>query len=225
MLVVHKIIFLLIFVSVFSCGKSYKESSIGNSTSSSVNKSAFESKELFPSEYVKWVQNKDNGFLKEQTNGDMTFSLLYKPIDYIICQEERKDDIKTESVKTKTAELGGMDYYDLKISLDKEQGELLKYKIAAPAEYNERVKYFAFDMQKDVMMIHGSDTISCAMFHFEREYDAAPEAIFLLAFPKHNKIGKRTILFHDKVFGNGIIKFDYSGKEISRLPKLKTTVD
>ena len=221
--VFNKIITLLILVIVFSCGKTNKESSIGNDNSSSVNKSTFETIELFPSEYVRWVQNKDNGFFKEKTIGEITFSLLNKPAEYIICQEERKDDIKTETVKNKTAELGDMNYYDLKISLENGQGELLKHKLASSAEYNERVKYFAFDMQKDVIMIQGNDTVSCAMFHFERVFDTAPQAVFLLAFPKQNNTEEKTIVFHDKIFGKGIIKFNYREKDILRLPKLKTT--
>ena len=72
-------------------------------------------------------------------------------------------------------------------------------------------------------MLAGNDTLDCTLFHFERAYDIAPLATFLLGFPKvKSKNSQRTFFFQDKVFNKGIIKFTYTSEELSQIPKLKT---
>ena len=118
-----------------------------------------------------------------------------------------------------------MQYYDLKIELKDGQGEFLKYKLASSNEdYEKRVKYCAFDMQKDIKLLAGNDSMPCTLFHFERAYDLAPYGIFLLGFPL-SKIGsdkEAAIVIQDKLFNKGILKFTFSESELKNLPKLKT---
>ncbi len=180
---------------------------------------------LIPSDYVRWVQESDNGLIHKKTIGDLDFSLQYKPYDYIISMEERSDSIRASIQKEKLVELEGMEYYDFKIKLNSENGELLKHNLKSTDEYKKRVEYFAFTMQNDIWMVDGNDSIPCSLFHFERGYDAAPYSTFLIGFPIRaikNSNAEKTFVYYDKNFDKGIIKFTLDKNKLVNIPKLKT---
>lgn len=176
------------------------------------------------SDYVQWVQNSENGFRKEKVIDDLTFFVQYKPYEYIVSVEERKEEISDTLLKSKIAEINDMQYYDFKISLNEGAGELLKYQLASPQEYAERVNYFAFNMQKDIQLAEGNDTLPCTLYHFERAYDAAPSSTFLLGFPlsENKSQQEKTLLVYDRTFNKGMLKFTFRKKDLKNLPKIKT---
>lgn len=214
--------FFIVFSSaalLISCKGSF--TSNNNITSASLPEKSTE--ELAPVDYVNWCRNTENNLKKEKEIGDITFSLLYKPAEYVACQEEQTTDLSSDTLREKLKELEGLDYYDLKIEITSGQGELLKYNVESAQQYSQRVSYFAFDMQKDIKLIEGHDTLDCQLFHFERAYDVAPYAMFLLGFPKSKiSTSERTFFYQDKVFNKGIIKFTYTPTEIAQIPRLKT---
>ncbi len=218
--------FFYISISICTLAISCKQSNYNSPNSTESGKfdnSVISTVLLTPPEYVTWCQNKENKLKKLKEIEELTFSLQYKPAEYVVCMEEKADKISTNSLKEKLSELQGLDYYDFKIEVPSAIGELLKYNVSTPSEYNQRVNYFAFDMQHDVKLLDGNDTLDCMLFHFERAYDIAPSAIFLLGFPKtKSKNSQRTFFYQDKVFNKGIIKFTYTKDELSQIPKLKT---
>ncbi|HXB13984.1 MAG TPA: hypothetical protein VNZ45_18485 [Bacteroidia bacterium] len=185
--------------------------------------SSIVNEKLKPVEYVAWVENEQHGLRKEKTIDDLVYTAQYRPCGYVICEEERKEDLPDSLVKQKMKELDGMQYISLKIGLKSAQGELLKYKLSSTKEYQERVNYFSFGMQKDIQLIQGGDTLQCALFHFERIYDVAPNGTFLLGFPigKHPDYDRTLILF-DHGFGKGIVKFFFDARDIKNLPQVET---
>jgi hypothetical protein len=219
----HKIASLTLVVFSFSCGKVKKGDSFDNPGGENVSANETLKEELFPSEYVSWVRDPNNGLVKDKEMDELKFSVLFKPSEYIICQEERSEKISTALCAKKLDEMSELEYYDLKIELKDGQEEILKHDLSSSSQYGKRVEYCSFQMQKDIVMLNGSDSIQCAMLHFERAFDIAPYATFLLAFPKQKgKDENRTIILHDKLFGKGILKFQFKGRELNNLPKLKT---
>ncbi|MFI5136686.1 MAG: hypothetical protein ACHQIM_02585 [Sphingobacteriales bacterium] len=178
--------------------------------------------ELSPSGYVSWVKNPESGLFRTKKIDNMIFSVLCQPSDYLICQEERSDIISGDTYKEKLSGYSDLNYFDLKIESEGGQGELLKQNLNDGAEYDTRVKYFSFGIQKDIQMVLGGDTIPCAMAHFERAFDATPYLSIQIAFPKQKETtSDEVIIFHDRIFGKGILKFVFDKNILSHLPKLK----
>jgi hypothetical protein len=173
--------------------------------------------------YVSWFRSQEHGFKKRKTLNDLTYFLQYKSPEYIALIESHGEGIKKDSVEKRSKELQGLIYFDFSISLKGGQDELLKYQINSPADYQERVKYMSFDMQKDIKLVQDKDTISCGLYHFERIYDIGPYSNYLLAFDsKGIDLNKElTFVFNDKVFHNGLVKFTFSGGKLIYLPKLR----
>jgi len=174
-------------------------------------------------DYIEWCLKKENSLQKKKEIADITFSLKYKPAEFVACMEQTSDNETTDSIKKSVEELDGLDYYDFKIKLTSGGGELLKYQVSSPGDYNNRVTYFAFNMQDDIRLIDGKDTFNCCIFHFERAYDVIPYATFLLAFPKSKSpLSEKTFIYQDRIFNKGVIKFTYTQEDLSQIPKLKT---
>jgi hypothetical protein len=175
-------------------------------------------------EYISWVRNPENGLLRKKTIDELSFSAQYKPCSYIACLESAKADISDTILRRKLSELEGMEYIDLKIELEGGQGELLKHDLHSAKQYDERITYFSFGMQKDIFLVAGADTIPCGLYHFERAYDVTPYSVFLLGFATRPGSMKtdRTLVFHDNTFHKGIIKLNFSASDLSNIPKLKT---
>ncbi len=227
---IHYIFFLsLVIFYFYSCTNNSSNNKTGeldaSTTAESIkNNTRVESEKLKPEEYVKWVQNPENGFRKEKIIDDLVFNIQYKPYEYIVCMEEQKQELQDSLVNKKIKELDGMQYYDFKIILKEGLGELLKYKLTSKGEYDKRVKYFAFNMQNDIQLVEGTDTIPCTLFHFERAYDVTPSSVFLLGFgvTKNTLKQDKTLIVYDRTFGKGLIKFTFNQKDLQRLPKIKT---
>lgn len=85
-------------------------------------------------------------------------------------------------------------------------------------EYTERtyesaVKYMSFNIEKDFIAITQlGDTINCSGVTFERNFKLAPFKRMLLHFGNINEEDKIQLVYHDQLFGNGLIKFKF--KEI-----------
>ncbi|MEY4573766.1 MAG: hypothetical protein RLZ10_3072 [Bacteroidota bacterium] len=181
-------------------------------------------KEVFsPKEFAGWVQGKESTLKKEQIVGSFVFSALYKPHEYIICMEERNENLADTTLKRKVAEIEEMEYYDLKIELTNGKNEILKYELESPQQYTNRVNYYAFGMQRDIkLVVDGKDSISCDLYHFERAYDVVPFVKIVIGFKKVDTYKEKTLVFNDNVFGAGDIKLRFTKKELRNVPKLKT---
>src|ERR1035437_2351097 len=212
-----KLLFIIMYLGFFSCTN--KDNMHERQEGKDAAAKNDETKLLAPDEFVRWVKDEDHGLKKEKKIGDIVFSAQYKPVEYVICMEERSTHISDSVVKRKKSELGDMLYLDFKIALEKGEGELLKYKLSSMAEYGDRVNYFSFKMQNDIFLVDGNDTISCTLFHFERAYDAVPYSTFVLGFPNNNKAGNKTLIYHDNIFKKGIIKLEFENNNLKAVPK------
>ena len=190
----------------------------------------FEKKTCTPLEYVDWIEDPANGLLVKKDVGDYNFTILYKPLDYIIIKEKKDDKLKKEDLQTEKSEIEDLQYFTFKIGLKANSGDLLKYNLTKVNDYYARVEYFSFAMQNDLKLLDGNDTLNCILHHFERTFGLAPYCNFVLGFKlSENSPGKivthfsdKTLIYNDRVLGIGPIKLTVKGNNIKNIPKLIT---
>lgn len=180
------------------------------------------SEKLLPADYVSWVENLQNGLRVEKTIEDFTYTLQYKPLEYIALMELKKNSITTDELKKTTDNYSELQYLTFRISTTG-SGELLKKKLKNNEEYYHRIQYYSFEMQRDLKLIEGKDTLDCLLFHFERVYGLAPYATFVLGFPKSGNTNNKTLLYDEKVFGTGKIYLTVQSKNYQKTPSLITS--
>jgi hypothetical protein len=176
---------------------------------------------LHPFNYVSWVDDKANKLKVEKTIEEFTYSFQFQPLEYIAIKDLHKAEIKETELKSKIEEYKDLQYFTFKISTES-QTELLKKNLSGTDEYYGRIQYFSFDMQRDLKLIDGTDTLDCVLFHFERVFGLAPYAVFNLGFPATGKNGSKTLFYDEKIFGAGKLYLTIQSKNIKKVPSVIT---
>lgn len=171
-----------------------------------------------PEKLIDYVNDTDNGYIKIKTIDEIKYYSVLKPVEYLLAQKK----VKENNANLKSSEFEDLQYFDLRIEIDGFNSEFIKYDLDSPASYEERVKYCAFEMQNDIKLIDGKDTLDCVLYHFERAFDVVPYGHFILGFEttKKKSIETKTLCFDDKLFNKGMIKFTYSPQTIAKQPVL-----
>ncbi len=180
---------------------------------------------LSPLQFVQWVDSEKNGLLVKKEIGDYEFSLQYRPEEYIVLMEEKNEQISREKINMRKKRLEGLEYYTLRIG-SKRNTDVLKTGVGSEQGYYDRLGYFIADMENDISLIEGNDTLACSLYHFERNYGMTPRCTFLLGFEKSkekkNGSSDRTLLFADRALGTGPVYLKIKQSDITNIPELKT---
>jgi len=181
---------------------------------------------LSPAEYVKWVEEEGNGLTEEKKIGDLVFELQYRPLDYVVMMDTKNMNISKDSLEQRKQQMSGLQHFVLRMRVEGFNDDVLKYNLTNPADYESRVKYFSFQMQNDLKLIDGKDTLYCGVYSYERAFGITPYTTFVLGFPVKEKnqasVGDKTLLFDDKILGAGPLRITISEKNIENIPQLKT---
>lgn len=174
-------------------------------------------KKLPASEYVNYIESEKNGLNVSKTIGDICYRVQYKPQDYILLKENKSD----QSI-VKKQDLKDMQYYTLQYALKEKNEDILKAHLNNSNEYYARSNYFSFDLQQDIYLVEGKDTLPCRLFNYVNSYGLSPKADFVLAFDKTANTAKedKTIVIEDKVYGGGVIKLKIEKENIKDIPEL-----
>lgn len=209
----------IVFILTLSC-KQDKRFSLAENESDQGKTSVQSKVKLSPKEFLLWYENPENKMITEKTIGDFSYSCFYKEAGYLAIKEWSNDSLKND-IKEKIKEYEGMQYFSYKIQSLSSQDELLKIGISSEDEYYSRIEYLSFKMQKDFKLIDGTDTLDCKLFHFERNYGLAPNASFTLAFEKGKRNNNsKSLIYEDKVFGNGTIYLTIKENDLNNIPKI-----
>lgn len=92
---------------------------------------------------------------------------------------------------------------------DEDQKDLLEEKFTN-MDYKNSVEYMSFNIQKDFTIVTTkNDTIQCSGVIFERNFKIAPNHKLLLFFSGINPNDKIQLIYQDKLFKKGTLKFRF----------------
>jgi hypothetical protein len=171
-------------------------------------------------QYVIWVRNTENDLSKIKEISDINYRLSYMPKEYMTYLELKNEKYTKEQFQKVEKNYSDMSYFNFRIELKEGQGELLKYNLSSAQQYNDRITYMSFEMQKDIILVQNHDTIYPGLFHFERIFEVAPYTTVMFAFDnkKFNPQNEFTVVYNDRLFKKGYIKYNYKPKQLIDLP-------
>lgn len=176
-------------------------------------------KELSVKDYLAWVNNPENGLKVSKEIKDYKIELFYKPAEYIAINEQKTTEIDTALFYQRIKEIKDFQYYTLKIESLKGT-EMMRTNIASEHEYSQRLQYFSDLVQYDLSLEENNDTLTCQLFHFERNYGVAPYNNIVLGFPKPTQENAKTLVFNDQMLGIGKIKLKIEKENIDNIPNI-----
>ena len=170
-------------------------------------------------EYLTYVSGEKNGLKKRKQVKDIIFEVQYKTPEYVLLKEGlNKGTLEWEERYEKTKQNY---FFDIRLSVKNSNYGILKYNIQDYDDYNQRLYYFAFKVNEDIMMIDGRDSIPCSFHHFERTYDLAGHNTILVGFsPKAKQKGDKTLIINSPFLFSGPVKFNIKQSDIDRIPNL-----
>lgn len=181
---------------------------------------------LSSEEYVNYWVNLDtrSDFVKSKKIAEFNYTLKYLPLEFLISNDLGKTNPSQVQIDSLKTSYEGMEYYELKISIDDFKNETIKYQLQDMGQYQNRLSYVSFSMQNDITMVVNQERIApCKLYHFERTFGLAPYMKVLIGFSKEdmsNNITERTIVFNDNLFNKGLIKFNWSSQKLLETPKI-----
>ncbi len=181
---------LIIVVLFFSCKKEAK----------SADDSEIRDR-YFQLEKIGWKSKSYN-----QLVDDINFTATEVPIQYYLLKDKGKENlVQVDSLyeANKTERI-----IEFTFTQDEEK-DLLKEEFTK-LSYEEGVKYMSFGMDKDFVVVTSKkDTIACSGVTFERNYKIAPYQKIMLFFPNIAPNEKIQLIYNDKLFKKGILKFKF----------------
>lgn len=174
-----------------------------------------------PLDYLSWIESSE-GLHASKKIDKIDFQLLYMPKEYLVIRDHKDSlenfDEKKLLVASKNYE--GLQYFKLRISIDDFHDEIVKYNIRSDFEYEDRVKYYSFGMQRSLKLIDGKDTLPCVLFNYERTFNLTPNSNFQIAFPASENKSSKTLVFEDVYLGTGKVMLTIPEEKIKSTPKI-----
>jgi hypothetical protein len=177
-------------------------------------------RELVPREYVRYVENPENGLLVNSKVNGVSYTLQYQPTDYLVMLELKSFSIPPETFQTEYNRFKGMEHYVFHIDI-KEWDSLISHAKDTVVVRKGMTEYLDFKIQKDIKLVEGSDTIPCGISECESSMGMYPYYSFVLGFNVKDKSNDREFIYGNKNIGTGNIKLTVKSKSIQNIPKLK----
>lgn len=175
-------------------------------------------KTLEKKEYAAFVSDPQNGLRKTQTLGEFELSVMYEPTDYILSKEF--DQANSNEIEKRREELDQFEHFQFRIKLIG-GGNILKYREDYTNNEASRINHFSFDARKDFILVSESDTMTCKIAHYSRNYNLTPTVDLSLTFDKANHNEKLKLIYTDSQYGIGKVKFLFESDAILNTPELK----
>jgi hypothetical protein len=175
------------------------------------------SKELTPEEYVKWIDNKSNGMIKQETIGKVKYTVVYRPSDYQKAKAYISDD--TFGLKHSKS-----DNHSFIVRMEPVDGktQVLTIDASDKEEPFQRINYYLSEAPKHMQLLEGNDTMGVESYLFERYYNVSPAQNLVAGFHRGADLGESDLSFilEDKVLNTGKIYFNFSKSALKNIPKL-----
>jgi len=170
-------------------------------------------------DYIAWVENPENGLAVNKEINNMIFSVQYKPLAYEVLLQEKRAMSESEMALNMDS-ISDMQYYTFRIA-NSGGTDVHRYNADSEQDYYARLEYFALQMQNDLVLIDGSDTLPCLLYHYERTYGIDPRATFVMGFADSRKsMESKTLMYTDRVFGSGPVLMTIESSSLQMIPKL-----
>ena len=177
-------------------------------------------KTLSPEKYVKWCDNPDNGLVVKKDLGQFSFTLCYTPPEYLAVKElGKRVELNSTILDSAVKEYSDLQYFTFRMGSVNE-GDFLKQEITTEQDYFDRIHYYNSQVNKDIFLVDGNDTLKCVMHHFERTYSVAPYDNLLLAFEKGKGNGSKKMIYNDHILGTGPVIITISQEAINNIPHI-----
>ncbi|HTM64953.1 MAG TPA: hypothetical protein VL093_01415 [Flavipsychrobacter sp.] len=178
---------------------------------------------LTPAEYVSFIENKDNGFVKSAVIGDWMYKVQYRPSTFIYLQEAKNHSFNKETYELRRKQLKGWIFFNVYTSHTKTSKMAPLRLISSNLdEYNSLLNYYLTQNKNNFMLYTPRDTVYPQVYVFENNYNLSPEDVFVVAFHlkdvQHDQ--PMVLAYNDEILRAGIVKFSFTPEALEKEPSI-----
>ncbi|MBP2832844.1 hypothetical protein J8281_11665 [Aquimarina sp. U1-2] len=177
-------------------------------------------------EFLKWLGDANNGFVKKNSANGFLLAMKYLPAEYLALNEMGKDE-KTEGTyfEEYVAKFKNSRTFLLTISNENANVDASNYNVANLREYNQRIKDLSFAIKKSLVLKTSSGKkYEPVLTTMENLYEIANKKAIYMVFTDDQKeivnSDRLDIVFHDEFLDTGINHFVFQKEKIDNLPNL-----
>ncbi|MEO0473299.1 MAG: hypothetical protein AAF206_27045 [Bacteroidota bacterium] len=183
---------------------------------------ACRSREMNPAEYTSWAQGESSLLHQQKEMGPYQFDLVWQPMQLQLAQAMMDGHIPNEELSDIQAEGARSSHFQMRITPDDQGEPLLQFMAHDDQSYQNAYAYLAYDLQKDLKLVQGADTLRPSLYHFEQGHDLTPHGTLVFAFDlPEDKLSGYKLHYDDKILGIGPLRFGLAQLDQSQLPTLK----
>lgn len=178
---------------------------------------------LDPEEFGSWYSDHRADFIKSCSIGTYNYQLALVPADLKLIQLVKNGIVSKEDLENFRNENENTLDFILRIEIPENGNvEFLKYPGNNTLTYEERLKYYAFELQKNIKLINtDGQELSCEDYLFERSYGIQPAGTIRFSFDSKNLKNEFKVVVNDSGFDSNSMEFIFDATLIKKTPKLK----
>lgn len=180
-------------------------------------------KELSKEDYLHQITEPSGSISVSQDFKDISFTAKYRPLEEMVLFNLKDSALTKESFDTISAKYSDMHYFTFTI-ISNQDKEIIAHNNTNQNDYFMNLDYLVNSIQNDFYLLDGKDTLPCSMCHYERNYGISSKNNLNLAFEKKQKtvrpVNEMTLVYEDKMFQVGAVKFHFEKETIENLPEL-----
>lgn len=171
-----------------------------------------------PEEYLEAYRNHKSIFQKTVESEDFNYQLTFVPSEVRYIHLWKNNIVDSETLGNYLEEHKNYVEFNLLIDVDGFNDAFLQYQ-SDSSTYDERLQYYAFEMQNDIKLNADGKVIECAEYVFERNFGMDNKAHIKLGFavPKYKQLKVEI----DNRYSDKSATVEYTRKEMRCLPQLK----
>lgn len=179
---------------------------------------------LQPVQYIRYIEDKDNGFRKEKVIDHWVYKVQYKPARYIYLQENRSKDPGQAQMSERAKQLKDWLFFNIYVSND-------SLRTASPIrlmsrdldDYNLILDYYLNRNKENISLHIDSTVVYPTVYNYENNYNLSPEDVLVVGFRLNESLlsghfDKMVLVYDDDFLKTGILRFVFSNSDLKKEP-------
>ncbi|MBN8670791.1 MAG: hypothetical protein J0L80_08900 [Chitinophagales bacterium] len=179
-------------------------------------------KSLSPLDYLKYMENTENGLMKIVTVGSYEYRIQFAPPEYLadrqFCKEMEQGMM--EGYKKRMQEMKGHIFFLINIYPRNTSQQSINERITENAGATQRVMYYQQQAAGDIVLKAGTYEQVPATYVYEDNYGLSPYNTIVVGFTGDYGKEDLQLIFNDRYTHTPLIKAGFSKDELSVLPEI-----
>lgn len=179
---------------------------------------------LSPDDFISWVEDAENGLNVKVESEVYIFETQFEPWAYRYIKDVGRENACLSGFEEWQKENNTLLFAKLRIASKDNVTDVLKVGGGGYEAFAARQYYCSFQINQDLSIISGGDTLPCVLSGLSQTYGAAPYVDVNLMFERKDSselTNGLTLIFFDQKFSGKSVRFNFSKETILGIPEIK----